>query len=265
MVSNEKARIIFGWPGCLPAGIILFNCMNKEHILQEIRRTAEANGGTPLGSRKFAQETGIHDRDWLGKHWARWGEAVREAGYAPNQMTEAYEDTDLLERFVQLAKELRRLPTDKDLRLKAYNSTEFPDSRTFQKFGSKAELVGRVLEYCRTREGYEGIVALCEGHVSRRDVSAAESAPVEAEIGFVYLMKSGKFYKLGRSNAAGRREYELGIQLPEKLKTVHVIRTDDPPGIEAYWHNRFEAKRKNGEWFDLDPADVSAFKRRKVM
>jgi hypothetical protein len=76
-------------------------------------------------------------------------------------------------------------------------------------------------------------------------------------------MKSGKAYKVGRSNSAGRREYELGIQLPDKLTTVHVIRTDDPPGIETYWHNRFAAKRKNGEWFDLDAADITAFKRRK--
>ena len=29
--------------------------MNKDTILQEIRRTAAENGGVPVGSRKFAQ------------------------------------------------------------------------------------------------------------------------------------------------------------------------------------------------------------------
>lgn len=241
--------------------------MNKQHILQEIKRAAEANGGVPLGWRKFAQETGIRDTDWLGKHWARWGDAVREAGYVPNKMTEAYEDGEVLEHFIRLARELKRLPTDKDLRLKAYNSPQFPDSTTFRgKFGNKAQLVKRVKEYCQGRNEYDDVLLFCEKYGSpAADGEADEAILDDTETGCVYLMKSGKFYKLGRSNSAGRREYELSIQLPEKLKTVHVIRTDDPAGIEAYWHKRFEEKRKNGEWFDLGAVDVAAFKRRKFM
>lgn len=58
-----------------------------------------------------------------------------------------------------------------------------------------------------------------------------------------------------------RRGNELKIQLPENLDLIHEIKTDDPSGIEAYWHRRFESKRMNGEWFDLNSGDIKAFKR----
>jgi hypothetical protein len=120
--------------------------MKKEHILREIKRTTEENGGVPLGWRKFVQETGIREADWLGKHWARWSEALREAGYAPNKLTVAYDESFLCERFIDLTRELKRLPVKGDFLMKARRDPTFPSSSTFEKFGSKAELVKSVMD-----------------------------------------------------------------------------------------------------------------------
>jgi hypothetical protein len=50
--------------------------MTKDYILEEIKCTAEGNGGVPLGWRRFAKETGIKDGDWIGKYWARCSDAL---------------------------------------------------------------------------------------------------------------------------------------------------------------------------------------------
>ena len=77
--------------------------------------------------------------------------------------------------------------------------------------------------------------------------------------------KDGENYKIGQSKYPGRREYDLVIKLPEEPKLLHKIITDDPSGIEAYWHKRFQNRRKGGEWFDLIADDIKAFKQRKFM
>jgi len=239
--------------------------MTKAHILDEIRRTAAANGGEALGWRRFESETGIRLADWA-KHWARWGEAVREAGLIPKDFTAAYDDAVLLERYAGLTRELARLPAVSDLKLKVHNDQSFPSEKVFRRFKSKENLVKQLVEHCRRSGGWDDVLAICDGYRPRSTNEAAEEIPTKAvQFGFVYLMRSGRNYKIGKTTSAGRRERELAIQLPEKATTVHVIRTDDPSGIEDYWHRRFSAKRKNGEWFQLDIADVQAFKRRKFM
>lgn len=240
--------------------------LTKNHVLQEIRRTAEANGGIPLGRKRFATETGIKEFDW-SKFWPRWSDAIRESGLEPNQFQGAYDESALLKPYATFIRELGRLPTINELRGKAHTDPEFPSEKTLRsRFGAKPKLIKRVIEFLGDQKEFNDVVAVCQQYKSPNHVTDENHAPSnDNELGYVYLAKSGRFYKIGRTNATGRREYELGILLPETLTTVHVISTDDPAGIEGYWHKRFEAKRKKGEWFQLTSADVSAFKRRKFM
>lgn len=240
--------------------------MNKATILQEIKRTAEAHDGVPLGFQRFESETGIRKADWFGIYWARWGDAVREAGFAPNRLQEAYDKEELLEQYAKLTLELGRLPVKGDLLLRTRSDPDFPHETTFwARFGTKSGLVAELIAYCQSHEGNEEVAQLCNGYAPRaRDLSDDEEAG-EIAVGYVYLLKHGsrREYKIGRTNNLLRREGEIGIELPEKLQPIHVIKTDDPAGIEAYWHRRFAGKRKEGEWFALTVQDVRAFKRWK--
>ncbi len=238
--------------------------MDKQRIIAEIKRIAFVNGGKAPGQQLFLSETGIKQHEWRGKFWARWGDALREAGYAPNEWIESYEESFLLEKFISLMRELGQFPTTSELGIKSHNDPSFPSAAPFRRLGSKQKLAAKILEYSQNRTGYEDVAALCAKIPTSSSISESKSKTEEI-VGFVYLIKSGRYYKIGRSVSVGQRERQLAIQLPDKTNTVHSIRTDDPVGIEAYWHSRFAQKRKNGEWFDLSSQEVSAFKRRKFM
>lgn len=242
--------------------------MNKAHIIAEIQRTAAANGGVPLGQARFEAETGIRKADWSGRFWVRWSDALKEVGIQPNEFNSALPLEHLLSKLADVVRELGHFPVMGELRLKTRSDPEFPAHSTFRnRLGGKQAMIAKLQAFCIAHEMLD-VAALCTVVDGSADAEAevSERGDVQAaELGFVYLMKAGRFYKIGRTNAVGRRERELAIQLPEKAGVVHSIRTDDPPGIEEYWHKRFQDRRKNGEWFELTRDDVAAFRRRKFM
>ncbi len=238
--------------------------ITKAHILAEIRRTA--SGGSPLGRKRFEKETGIKESDWSGRYWARWSDAIREAGLEPNSMQDTFPEERLLHCLASLIRELGHFPTSAEMKLKCRRDPEFPSHNTFNRLGRKAERARRIVNFCAAREGFADVANLAAPLVaSSSSADAAVDMSATEPLGFVYLMKSGKYHKIGKSVSAEKRAYEVQLQLPEELKLVHKIKTDDPFGIEAYWHRRFADKRMRGEWFRLTSQDVAAFRRRKFM
>ena len=253
----------------MPGGYNLM-CMavEKEFILQEIRRCAAENGDVPLGLDRFEAETGINPNNWRGRYWVTWSDAVVEAGFRPNMMQQRnLDDYGLLRRLAMITRKLGHFPTHSEINFEHHSNRDVPTGKTFrERLGYKGAQIDVLRAFVEGTPEFADVAVLLPDAPEEQVVEAPEgdadaSQPVA---GYVYLVRSGTYYKIGRSNDPGRRTYEVRLQLPEKLKVVHTIETDDAVGIERYWHERFKNRRCNGEWFLLAKVDVAAFKRRRA-
>lgn len=243
--------------------------LTKQDILKEIIRAAKENNGIPLGIDRFEDETGITSTEWE-RYWPRFSEAQREAGFEGNLFANAaFSDEYVFEKFVLLSRELKKIPVRGELHVKHNNDPKFPAisvfSRLFNRMGGKDKFLHRLLKYSESK-GYKDIVILCNAVLTESDSIAEKNTHLDEDtmnIGVVYLAKSGKDYKIGHTFDIDRRRDDITLLLPNKFEIIHKIKTDDPRGIEDYWHKRFQAKWKRGEWFKLNSSDVKAFKRWK--
>jgi len=253
---------LFGWSQngmvASQAPIYVRLMSSRETILSEIRRVAD-NNGSPPGRQVFEKETGIRMSEWHGVYWRSWGDALKEAGYTPNKKQGKLSSDKVLKKYAEAVRHFGRIPTGIDIRMYSRNRQEFPGHTTFTNhFGSKASLDAALSAWVQEHDEFSDLVSLLPDPGLKHE---KPSAPTKE--GYVYLLKSGSHYKIGRSDHIERRVKEISITLPEEVALEHTIRTDDPTGIEAYWHRRFADKRAKGEWFKLTLADVRAFKRRK--
>lgn len=182
-----------------------------------------------------------------------------EAGFAPNDKTVRTDTNHLLRKVAEAYRHYGRVATYGELALYRQRDPEIPWRQTIGlHYPSKADLIAAVKAWAAANEGYVDVAAMLP------DDPVVRGARIpKAEDGSVYLLQSGPHFKIGRSNELERRVKEIRVALPDAAILIHTVTTDDPPGIEAYWHRRFADRRANGEWFKLTPADVLAFKRRK--
>jgi hypothetical protein len=237
--------------------------MTRDEILAEIRRVAGARGGR-LGMAAFFKATGIPEKQVLGKHFATWNEALTAAGLATTTFLKArVDDAVVLEAIAHLVERSKKWPTENEFSLERRRDASFPSLKLIRRLRQSGELPQRVHALCEGRPDLTHAASIARALVSSlpaRELPVGR-APVQ---GYVYMMRSGRSYKIGHTNSPVRRHREVRVELPDPTTLVHTIETDDPGGIEAYWHRRFGAKRvRDTEFFKLDVSDVAAFKRRK--
>lgn len=241
---------------------------SREDIIAAIQQATEHDGGKPVGRMRFETLTGITRRSWQGMYWARWSDALRAAGFDPNPVNQRLDQDEALKQAAELVRGFGRLPGEEEIRVARRSDPTLMSHSALRSVGGRRDggLVTKLRELALNDPAYADLLGLLPEPVAVNGDDAAQDVRpgLVAVTGQVYLVKMGKHYKIGRSNAAGRRTYELGIKMPERLTVVHVLDSDDPEGIEIYWQKRFEkqGKRLEGEWFALTREDVAAFKRR---
>ena len=173
--------------------------MDKQHIIDEIKRTAKANNEVALGWRRFQEETGIRYYDWYGQFWTRWSDAVREAGLVPNRMSEAYDDRFLLGQLALFTRRIGRVPTKGDLLLATKADSAFPSEKVFRRLGPKLECASRIIAYCEANPGHDDVAALWRQlPPAKRSPDTEENENASPAFGYVYLLKHGSRRVQGR-------------------------------------------------------------------
>jgi hypothetical protein len=92
-----------------------------------------------------------------------------------------------------------------------------------------------------------------ETHKEKEPKAKKEKRP-----GFVYLAyaETGQ-HKIGISKNPQERIKVFDTIMPINVQLVHAFAADDAKEAENILHTKFESKRRDGEWFNLDESDIN--------
>jgi len=230
---------------------------SRQRIVEEIKRVAGVEGRPP-GIGVFTRLSGIPEHHWKGVHYAKWSDALADAGLQANSLNERLNSETILQVVAKLCVNTGSMPSKVQYKLHRRNNQTLPHDETLrQHFGSWAGLRAALRDLALRDAAFSSLLQI----MPSAETSTHPAKPKAG--GWVYLLQSGAHYKIGRSDTLERRIREISIALPERVELIHAIETDDPIGIETYWHRRYADRRMNGEWFNLSVDDVRAFRRRK--
>jgi len=164
--------------------------MTKEHILSEIKRTAEKNGAIPLGIDRFREATGIRKEDWYGILWTKWSDAQIEAGLEPNQFSlPAFDESWMLNKIIDYIRELGHFPSQPEFKIKRHNNSKFPNLNTLKRrLGTKQKMIKMVLDYCKANDGFNDIIQICS-----HNTTLLKQAKNRARVSAMIKKKLGMF------------------------------------------------------------------------
>lgn len=230
--------------------------MTREQILDAYKAFAARTKGAPPGKRQFLKAyPELNDHVFRSGFWRSWKAFQLDAGIAPNAKVQRLPDRPILEGLARLTRKLGRVPTTDDIAFARKSDNTIPSEATVRKRApTDAARAALLQEFCASSAEWADVLGLIKPALQ---VAAARPNTQHA---VVYLMQHGKRFKVGKSVDLDERLRNAKTWITD-ARYLWYIETDDPFGVEKYWHGRFKAKSLGGEWFRLSNDDVAAFKK----
>ena len=209
--------------------------MTKDAVMQRVRALATERGGH-VSFNVFVVETGINGQ-WLRGQvwWTGWNSLLTEIGIKTREFSVPRTPVArIVEAVAGLIEREERWPTQDDLRRERVRDCSFPSLKVIKPILKSGALAKLIVELAAT-SGQFTAASLIARKYQPADESFVDVGLGEKVKGYVYLLRSGRSYKIGKSNDPSRRYREVRLELPDETHQVQTIPTDDPTGIESYW------------------------------
>jgi hypothetical protein len=96
----------------------------RDEIVASIQLATAHDAGKTVGARRFQTLTGIAPAAWRGIYWARWGDALRAAGFEPNAWAQRRDEDELLTQAVGMVRRLGEMPSGLVAKLRGLAKTD---------------------------------------------------------------------------------------------------------------------------------------------
>jgi hypothetical protein len=170
--------------------------MTRETIIQAIKSATVRNAGRTMGARAFHARSGISRTDLWNAGFARYSDAVREAGLVPNQLQTARDSGQMLSSLARVVRQLGRFPSISDLKAARKSDPELPSYEAYFRLsgGSITRLPDLLEAHCRENNELSDVADILA--LVTRTQPKPEVGTLRLGVqGYVYLARHGRDYK----------------------------------------------------------------------
>ena len=140
---------------------------NRDEIIAAIRRLT-FEFGRPPGAWLFETETRLPAHRWRGRYWARWSDALRDAGLEPNAPSLRSDPDVMLEQLAVATRGFGHFPSTAELALYRRTRRIAGHNTLRSHLGGRAALISRLRAWTAVQPAYADVAALLPPEPSLR-------------------------------------------------------------------------------------------------